>query len=98
MTTLPDSPTMTAKQLAHVLGLSENTLYRHVKNGTAAVEPLPSGGRIMFRTTDVARLLGLVETPAPTDLDVVVERLDEAVHLLRIIAAALSRPTLGRVS
>lgn len=101
MTMLPDSPTMTAAQ-ARVLGLSENSLYRHAKEGTYPVEPIRVGGRLMWRTADVARVLGLVETPAPPDMAVMVERLDDMVaaqqetnRLMTALLVALRRRPMG---
>lgn len=105
MTMLPDSPTMTAAQLARVLGLSENSLYRHAKEGTYPVEPIRVGGRLMWRTADVARVLGLVETPAPPDMAVMVERLDDMVaaqqetnRLMTALLVALRRRPMGVAS
>ena len=104
MTMLPDSPT-TAAQLARVLGLSENSLYRHAKEGTYPVEPIRVGGRLMWRTADVARVLGLVETPAPPDMAVMVERLDDMVaaqqetnRLMTALLVALRRRPMGVAS
>lgn len=104
MTMLPDSPTMTAAQLARVLGLSENSLY-HAKEGTCPVEPIRVGGRLMWRTADVARVLGLVETPAPPDMAVMVERLDDMVaaqqetnRLMTALLVALRRRPMGVAS
>ena len=89
---LPDSPTMTAGQLARVLGLSENSLYRHAREGTCPVEPIRVGARLMWRTADVARVLGLDGTPAAGGI---VERLDallavqrEQTRLLGMLVAA----------
>ena len=104
MTMLPDSPT-TAAQLARVLGLSENSLYRHAKEGTCPVEPIRVGGRLMWRTADVARVLGLEETPAPPDMAVMVERLDDMVaaqqetnRLMTALLVALRRRPMGVAS
>ena len=49
MTMLPDSPTMTAAQLARVLGLSENSLYRACERGH-----LPCGADPCGWASDVA--------------------------------------------
>ena len=54
-------------------------LDHHHRPGTCPVEPIRVGGRLMWRTADVARVLGLVETPAPPDMAVMVERLDDMV-------------------
>ena len=57
--TIPDSPTMSLRDAAKVLGISASTAYAAVKAGTFPVPVIHIGSRISVPTAPLRKLLGI---------------------------------------
>lgn len=79
--TVPDpreKPTLSTEEAAAVFGISPKLLYRLVQEGTAPIEPLRLGRRILWPTAKVLAALG-IEPPASSSK--VVQALREQLHV-----------------
>ncbi len=54
----PERATLTVQQLAHVLGVSRNTIYEMIRTNELPVAPIRLGRRIVFSRTKVEEFLG----------------------------------------
>jgi excisionase family DNA binding protein len=61
---MPTAATMTAKELADVLGVSTWAVYQSVTDGDCPVPPIRVGRRIVFAKAAVDRLLGVGQNSA----------------------------------
>ena len=62
----PNSPTMSLRDAAKVLGVSASTAYAAVKAGTFPVSVIHIGGRISVPTAPLRKLLGIDTDENPT--------------------------------
>ncbi len=54
----PERATLTVQQLAHVLGVSRNTIYEMIQTNELPVAPIRLGRRIVFSRAKVEEFLG----------------------------------------
>ncbi len=60
----PAAATMTARELAEVLGVSEWAVYQSVRDGDCPVPPIRVGRRLVWAKARVDALLGAESEPA----------------------------------
>ena len=65
----PISATTTAHETARLLGVSEWTLYKSVKDGTCPIPPIRIGKRMVWPRARLAELLGVSALDAVDDAD-----------------------------
>ena len=61
--TIPDSPTISIRDAAPLLGISASTAYAAVKAGTFPFPHIKIGGRIVIPTAPIREALGFIEQP-----------------------------------
>lgn len=54
----PERATLTVEQLAHVLGVSRNTIYEMIRTNEVPVQPISLGRQIVFSRAKVEEFLG----------------------------------------
>jgi len=64
--TIPDSPTISIRDAAPLLGISTSTAYAAVKAGTFPVPVIHIGSRISVPTAPLRKLLGIDTDETPT--------------------------------
>ena len=62
--TIPNTPTMSLRDAAKVLGISASTAYAAVKAGTFPFPHIKIGGRIVIPTAPIREALGFTDSPA----------------------------------